>query len=134
MSEWKTYTLGKDAVTKLGDGLHGTPNYDDNGEYYFINGSNLVDGKIVINSNTKKVTEEEFIKYKKDLSDKTILLALLQPQFWLYWKFSPAQTSVLTTSIFLTISVPLWSFCFGWIFIRVKDWLNRFPVLGRKVF
>ena len=49
MREWKTYTLGKDVVTKLGDGLHGTPIYDDNGEYYFINGSNLVDGKIVIN-------------------------------------------------------------------------------------
>ena len=76
MSEWKTYTLGKDVVTKLGDGLHGTPIYDDNGEYYFINGSNLVDGKIVINSNTKKVTEEEFIKYKKELSDKTILLGI----------------------------------------------------------
>ncbi|HPS17834.1 MAG TPA: restriction endonuclease subunit S [Bacteroidales bacterium] len=76
MSEWKTYTLGKDVVTKLGDGLHGTPIYDDNGEYYFINGSNLVEGKIVINSNTKRVTEEEFIKYKKDLSDKTILLGI----------------------------------------------------------
>jgi type I restriction enzyme S subunit len=76
MSEWKTYTLGKDVVTKLGDGLHGTPIYNDNGEYYFINGSNLVDGKIVINSNTKKVTEEEFVKYKKDLSDKTILLGI----------------------------------------------------------
>lgn len=76
MSNWKTYTLGKDVVTKLGDGLHGTPIYDDNGEYYFINGSNLVDGKIVINSNTKKITEEEFVKYKKDLSDKTILLGI----------------------------------------------------------
>lgn len=76
MSEWKTYKLGKDVVTKLGDGLHGTPVYDENGEYYFINGSNLVDGKIVINSNTKKVTEEEFVKYKKDLSDKTILLGI----------------------------------------------------------
>jgi type I restriction enzyme, S subunit len=76
MSEWKTYTLGKDVVTKLGDGLHGTPIYDDNGEYHFINGSNLVEGKIVINSNTKKVTEEEFVKYKKDLSDKTILLGI----------------------------------------------------------
>ncbi|MBS1783216.1 MAG: restriction endonuclease subunit S [Bacteroidetes bacterium] len=76
MSEWKTYKLGKDVVTKLGDGLHGTPVYNDNGEYYFINGSNLVDGKIVINSNTKKVTEVEFIKYKKDLSDKTILLGI----------------------------------------------------------
>ena len=75
-SDWKTYTLGKDVVSKLGDGLHGTPIYDDNGEYYFINGSNLVAGKIVINSNTKKVSEEEFIKYKKELSERTILLGI----------------------------------------------------------
>lgn len=75
-SEWKNYKLGEDVVTKLGDGLHGTPKYDDNGKYYFINGSNFVDGKVVINSNTKKVTEEQFIKYKKDLSERTILLGI----------------------------------------------------------
>lgn len=75
-NEWKNYKLGKDVVTKLGDGLHGTPKYDDNGKYYFINGSNLVDGKVVINSNTKKVTKEQFIKYKKDLSERTILLGI----------------------------------------------------------
>lgn len=75
-SEWKKYKLGEDVVTKVGDGLHGTPIYDDNGEYYFINGSNLVDGKVVININTKKVNEEQFIKYKKDLSERTILLGI----------------------------------------------------------
>ena len=32
------------------------------------------------------------------------------------------------------LSFPIWSICFGWIFIRGKDWLNHFPVLGRKVF
>lgn len=75
MSEWKPYKLDEIA-TKLGDGLHGTPKYDDAGEYYFINGSNLVNGKIVINSNTKRVTQEEYNKYKKDLSDRTILLGI----------------------------------------------------------
>lgn len=73
---WKEYKLGEDAVTKIGDGLHGTPTYDINGRYYFINGSNLVDGKIIINSSTKRVAEEEFIKYKKDLTDKTVLLGI----------------------------------------------------------
>jgi len=75
MSEWKPYKLDEIA-TKLGDGLHGTPKYDDAGEYYFINGSNLVNGKIVIHSNTKRVTHEEYNKYKKDLSDRTILLGI----------------------------------------------------------
>ena len=35
-------------TTLLGDGLHGTPKYVENSEYYFINGNNLVDGKIQI--------------------------------------------------------------------------------------
>ncbi len=55
MSEWKEYKMD-DVVTILGDGLHGTPKYDDNGEYYFINGSNLLNGKIVFNESTKKTT------------------------------------------------------------------------------
>jgi hypothetical protein len=31
-------------------------------------------------------------------------------------------------------SIPIWSICFGWLFIRTKDWLNHFPVLGKRVF
>jgi len=30
-----------DIASQIGDGLHGTPMYDSNGEYYFINGNNL---------------------------------------------------------------------------------------------
>ena len=72
---WKIYKLGE--ITKrIGDGLHGTPKYDENGDFYFINGSNLVNGKIVINSNTQKVNKTEFDKHQKDLSDKTILLGI----------------------------------------------------------
>lgn len=56
MTNWKEYKLN-DLVTKLGDGLHGTPKYDPNGDYYFINGSNLIDGKISVNDNTKRVTK-----------------------------------------------------------------------------
>lgn len=72
---WKTYKL-KEISSKIGDGLHGTPTYDENGDYYFINGSNLVNGKIDINSNTKKVHLEEFEKYKKELTDRTILIGI----------------------------------------------------------
>ena len=75
MSEWKEYKLN-DLVTKLGDGLHGTPKYDPNGDYYFINGSNLINGKISVNENTKKVTKEEFEKYKKELTNRTIFVSI----------------------------------------------------------
>ena len=33
--------------TKIGDGLHATPEYDDEGDYFFINGNNLVRGDII---------------------------------------------------------------------------------------
>lgn len=74
-SRWKKVKL-QDVVSKLGDGLHGTPEYDINGEYYFINGNNLIDGKIVIKENTQRVTENEYLKYKKELNDRTILLGI----------------------------------------------------------
>jgi type I restriction enzyme S subunit len=72
---WKTYKL-EELVTKLGDGLHGTPNYSNDGEYFFINGNNLSNGKIQIKSETKRVNHEQFIKYKKDLTDRSILVSI----------------------------------------------------------
>jgi len=62
MSEWKEVKL-EDIVSILGDGLHGTPQYDENGEYYFINGNNLSNGKIIIKENTKRTTIEEWMMY-----------------------------------------------------------------------
>jgi len=75
MSEWKECKL-QDVVSKLGDGLHGTPEYDNNGDCFFINGNNLVDGKIVIKENTQRVSYAEYSKYKKELNDRTILLGI----------------------------------------------------------
>src|SRR5690554_1211153 len=72
---WKKVTL-KELSTKIGDGLHGTPKYDEEGEYYFINGNNLINGNILIKSDTKRLNENEYLKIKKDLSDRTILVAI----------------------------------------------------------
>ena len=72
---WKWVRLGE-ITSILGDGIHGTPSFDDNGQYYFINGNNLVKGKIVIKSDTKKVSFEEFLKYKKRLDYNTILISI----------------------------------------------------------
>lgn len=63
-------------TTTLGDGLHGTPKYSENGEYYFINGNNLSDGKILIKPDTKRVDKEEFEKYKKDLNQTTVFVSI----------------------------------------------------------
>lgn len=65
-----------DVVDVLGDGLHGTPNYNEKGEYYFINGNNLKDGQIMLKEGTKRVDQKTFQKYKKDLNDRTILVSI----------------------------------------------------------
>ena len=73
--DWKECKLG-DCVSILGDGLHGTPKYTHNGEYAFINGNNLVNGKIIIKPETKRVNNEEYLKYKKNLNDRTIFVSI----------------------------------------------------------
>lgn len=73
--EWKEVTLGE-ISSKIGDGLHGTPKYDDEGPYYFINGNNLNCGKIIIKDDTKRVGKDEFVKNQKDLNEQTILVSI----------------------------------------------------------
>ena len=74
-SNWKETTLN-DCTSKLGDGLHGTPKYSDDGDFYFINGNNLNDGVIEIKKDTKKVNFEEYQKYKKELNNNTVLVSI----------------------------------------------------------
>lgn len=74
-SNWKECKL-EEITDILGDGLHGTPIYTENGEYAFVNGNNLVNGHIEIKTDTKRVSESEFIKYKKPLSDRTLLVSI----------------------------------------------------------
>ncbi|WP_335942629.1 restriction endonuclease subunit S [Fusobacterium polymorphum] len=70
------WVYNKSLTEIIGDGLHGTPNYDSNGEYYFINGSNLKNLKIEISDETKKINRIEYEKYKKKLGNSTILLSI----------------------------------------------------------
>ena len=72
---WTDKTI-KDLTTILGDGLHGTPQYTIDGDYYFINGNNLSDGVIELKESTKRVSVDEFNKYKKNLTDRTILVSI----------------------------------------------------------
>lgn len=71
--EWKT--LGE--LCLIGDGLHGTPEYDDNGDYYFINGNNLDCGSISFSEKTKKVDSLMFEKHGINFeTDKTVFLSI----------------------------------------------------------
>ena len=61
---------------KIGDGLHGTPSYTDESNYYFINGNNLINGKIEITENTKKIDAKTFLKNDKNLRKNTLLISI----------------------------------------------------------
>ena len=66
----------ENVTSVIGDGLHGTPQYNPNGAYYFVNGNNLSNRQIIIKNNTKRVSEEEYMKYKKPLNEHTILVSI----------------------------------------------------------
>ncbi len=66
----------QDIAYNVGDGLHGTPNYVDSSPYYFVNGNNLIDGKIEIFDSTKCISEDEYLKYKIKFGQNVILLSI----------------------------------------------------------
>ncbi|UZJ61045.1 restriction endonuclease subunit S [Pseudomonas sp. KU26590] len=62
--------------TRIGDGLHSTPEYDDAGDYFFINGNNLVGGAITIAPTTRQVNRQEFLKHRVLLDSSTVLISI----------------------------------------------------------
>lgn len=72
---WKWVRLSE-IISVLGDGIHGTPVFDEMGEYYFVNGNNLTKGHIVFKADTKKVSFDEYEKHKKPLDENTILISI----------------------------------------------------------
>ena len=66
-SLWGWPTL-EEITSTIGDGLHGTPQYNSEGDYFFINGNNLSNREIVIKNETKRVSASEYEKYKKPLN------------------------------------------------------------------
>ena len=72
---WEMKKLGE-VCRAIGDGLHGTPQYDANGTIAFINGNNLIDGKITITPKTLYVNNSEAQKIHIELDTNTILLSI----------------------------------------------------------
>jgi type I restriction enzyme S subunit len=75
MNNWKYQKLST-LCSRIGDGLHGTPEYSENSDIYFINGNNLNSGKIEINSNTKKVSTTELQNNFIPLNENSLLLSI----------------------------------------------------------
>ena len=100
--DWEERKLSE-GTSKIGDGLHGTPNYSDNGEVFFINGNNLVNGKIVITKETKLVTESNQSKDDKLLNMDTILMSINGTIGNLAW-YNNERVMLGKSAAYLTVS------------------------------
>ena len=72
---WGTPRLAQ-LSTRIGDGLHGTPEYVDQSPYHFINGNNLVNGCIRLKASTRCVGLAEFKKHAVPLDESTLLMSI----------------------------------------------------------
>lgn len=75
VNDWIDVSLA-DVSDRIGDGLHGTPTYCEHGDYPFINGNNLENGSIVVKDATKRVSQDEYLKHKKELTNNTVLVSI----------------------------------------------------------
>ncbi|PIA85089.1 EcoKI restriction-modification system protein HsdS [Streptococcus parauberis] len=100
--DWEQRKLSE-GTSKIGDGLHGTPNYSDNGDVFFINGNNLVNGKIVITKETKLVTESNQSKDDKLLNTDTILMSINGTIGNLAW-YNNERVMLGKSAAYLTVS------------------------------
>ncbi|MDG6161062.1 restriction endonuclease subunit S [Lactococcus formosensis] len=100
--DWEERKLSE-GTSKIGDGLHGTPNYSDNGDVFFINGNNLVNGKIVITKETKLVTESNQSKDDKLLNMDTILMSINGTIGNLAW-YNNERVMLGKSAAYLTVS------------------------------
>ncbi len=73
--DWDVVKLNN-ACDGIGDGLHGTPKYNEDGIYPFINGNNLKDGVIEVTTITKMVNKETHKKHCITMNYNTILLSI----------------------------------------------------------
>lgn len=61
---------------RIGDGLHGTPTYDDSSDIFFVNGNNLKDGKILLSEDTKRVIYLDFDNNYIELNANSLLMSI----------------------------------------------------------
>jgi type I restriction enzyme, S subunit len=75
INKWKKVPL-ESLCHKIGDGLHGTPHYDESSDVLFINGNNFKSGKILTFKDTKKVASIDYKSHYIELNDNTLLLSI----------------------------------------------------------
>lgn len=63
-------------TSRVGDGLHSTPIYQDGTGYYFVNGNNLDNGYVAIGSTAKEIPFEEYQSHYIHLDETSVLLSI----------------------------------------------------------
>lgn len=72
---WSTRKLCQISIS-IGDGLHGTPTYDDLGPVFFVNGNNLNGRKVQVSDGTRRVSYLEAASQNGMLKDHAVLLSI----------------------------------------------------------
>jgi type I restriction enzyme S subunit len=75
MNSWPTEKLSK-LCDRIGDGIHGTPEYCTDSDIFFINGNNLKEGKIEFVSGTKRVSGDELSTNFIELNENSLLISI----------------------------------------------------------
>ena len=61
----------------IGDGIHATPTYDEDGNVYFVNGNNIGEEYLVFKEDTNTISDTEYASYKLPLlTGNTVFVTL----------------------------------------------------------
>jgi type I restriction enzyme S subunit len=63
-------------TSRIGDGLHSTPIYQEGTGYFFVNGNNLNNGDVTVGSTAKGVPFEEYQAHYINLDERSVLLSI----------------------------------------------------------
>jgi hypothetical protein len=103
---------------------------------YFALSLLCVAAEMLMPENFNHPTEMDRIR---DAFSSTLLVVFVCLQPWILFLFkalSSLEAFCGRAGIVLFIAVLMfgWSLCVAWLLIKLDNWLNHFPVLGKRVF
>ncbi|MFW2451854.1 restriction endonuclease subunit S [Staphylococcus cohnii] len=122
--EWVEKKLGE-ITSKISDGIHSTPTYDSNGDIYFINGNNLVNGRIDFKT-SKKISVQEFNKYKNYLEAKNTLLLSINGTIGNIAKYEGENILLGKSAAYINVVSKFISRCYIFYYLQISKIYESF--------